>query len=116
MNCVFYTDQLFLNFSVPIIHENFMSALKRWKFRELDSASIAVIPERLRSLLVPEIAPWRSKIIAFHARALFAKKKSGGNRRQHRDARSIKRYRPPRKLHVGLNDEHRFRIFDVPFF
>ena len=44
-----------------------------------------------------------------------SEKKSGGNRLQHRDARSIKRYRPARKLHVRRNDHPRFRIFDVSF-
>ena len=145
----FYT--WWIVFSTPINFFEFFSShyswkfhvgIKKWKCRELDSASIAGTPGRLRGLLVPEIAPWGSKIIAFHARALFAKKmenfrkwgqkniftrgksifflsqkkKSGGNRLQHRDARSIKRYRPPRKAHVRLNAEHRFRIFDVPFF
>ena len=48
-----------------------------------------------------------------------SEKKSGGNRRQHRDARSIKRYRPARKHHVGLNVPHvkfsytRYRFMDL---
>ena len=45
-----------------------------------------------------------------------SEKKPEGNRRPPGPARSIKRYRPPRKLHVRTNGSPRFRIFDVPFF
>ena len=117
-----------------------MSALKKWKCRELDSASIAGTLGRIRGLLVPEIAPWGSKIIAFHVRELFAKKmenfRKWGQKNIFTRGKSIfswvrkKRGQSPAsrlpwvhksissgmKARVRRNEDPRFRIFDVSFF